>query len=119
MTSVLFGDDDDEPVQNRVRQRQSAISTISTNTAITANTPNTSDEITAANAVNADAILAIPTNERTFTVLNSFDLANVGLSTTLALGIFLVVGHVIRHIAGPAAILSIIIATICSFLAGN
>lgn len=52
-------------------------------------------------------------------MLSIFDLTNVGLSTTLAIGIFLVVGHVIRHITGAAATLSIIIAAACSFLAGN
>lgn len=52
-------------------------------------------------------------------MLNIFDLSSVGLSATLAIGIFLMVGYVIRHVAGPAAILSIIIATFCSYLAGN
>lgn len=52
-------------------------------------------------------------------MLTTFDLSGVGLSSTLAIGIFLMVGYMIRHVAGPAVILSIIIATFCSYLAGN
>lgn len=62
--------------------------------------------------------IVVPPHPR-ISMLNSFDLTTVGLSSTLAIGIFLIVGYVIRHIAGPAAILSIIIAAFCSYLAGN
>lgn len=51
--------------------------------------------------------------------LNTFDLTGYGLSATLAIGIFLIVGYVAKFVAGPSVILSIIIAAICSFLAGN
>lgn len=62
---------------------------------------------------------ARPPNTSSISMLNIFDLTNVGLSATLAIGVFLVVGHVIRHMTGAAAILSIIIAAACSFLAGT
>lgn len=86
-------------------------------TSITANVPNipnTPSNITATMST-ANTQAYAQCRART---LNTFDLTNVGLSATLAIGIFLMVGYVIRHVAGPATILSIIIAAACSFLAG-
>lgn len=50
--------------------------------------------------------------------LGTFDLTKVGLGGTLCVGVFLIIGHVAKTIAGPAVILSVIIAAIIAFLAG-
>lgn len=77
-------------------------------------TGHTVAETTAANPSSSSVTSVTSVN-----MLSIFDLTNIGLSATLAIGVFLIVGYVIRHIAGPAAILSIIIAAVCSYLAGN
>lgn len=51
--------------------------------------------------------------------MNLFDLANVGLSSTLAIAIFIGSGYAVRHVAGPSAIVSILIAAILAYLVGK
>lgn len=51
--------------------------------------------------------------------MNLFDLANVGLSSTLAIAIFIGIGYVVRHVAGPSAIVSVLIAAILAYLVGK
>lgn len=50
--------------------------------------------------------------------LNTFDLVCVGLSSTLAISIFVVIGHVVRHVAGPSTILSALLAAFIAFFVG-
>lgn len=49
---------------------------------------------------------------------NAFDLGCVGLSSTFAIVIFIVIGHVIRNVAGPSTILSVLLAALIAFLVG-
>lgn len=51
--------------------------------------------------------------------LNAFDLWRVGLSSTLAITIFVIIGHVVRYVAGPSAILSVILAAFLAILIGT
>lgn len=51
--------------------------------------------------------------------MNLFDLANVGLSSTLAIAIFIGIGYVVRHVAGPSAIVSVLIAACIAYLVGK
>lgn len=51
--------------------------------------------------------------------MNLFDLANVGLSSTLAIAVFIGIGYVVRHVAGPSAIVSVLVATIIAYLVGK
>lgn len=51
--------------------------------------------------------------------MNLFDLANVGLSSTLAIAIFIGIGYVVRHVAGPSAIVSVVIAAVIAYLVGK
>lgn len=51
--------------------------------------------------------------------LNTFDLAKIGVSSTLAVAVFILVGYVVRQIAGPSTILSVLIAALIAFLAGE
>lgn len=50
--------------------------------------------------------------------LNAFDLIRVALGSTLAITIFVIIGHVVRHIAGPSAILSVILAAFLGIIVG-
>lgn len=51
--------------------------------------------------------------------MNLFDLANVGLSSTLAIAIFIGIGYVVRHVAGPSSIVSVLIAACIAYLVGK
>lgn len=51
--------------------------------------------------------------------LTIFDLVQVGLSSTLSIGVFITIGYVIRSVSGPSVILSITIAAVVAFLAGS
>lgn len=51
--------------------------------------------------------------------LNAFDLVKVGLSSTFAIAIFFVVGYVVKHVAGPSTILSILLAAFIAYLVGK
>lgn len=51
--------------------------------------------------------------------VNVFDLVKVGMSTVLALAVFIGIGHVVKHVAGPSAILSILIATLIAYFVGK
>lgn len=50
---------------------------------------------------------------------NVFDLVKVGLSSTIAISILIGVGHVVKHVAGPSAILSILIAAFIAYFVGK
>lgn len=51
--------------------------------------------------------------------LHAIDLVKVGLSSTLAIGVFFGIGHVVRHVAGPSAIVSVPLAAILAYLVGK
>ncbi|XP_055301854.1 uncharacterized protein LOC129568229 [Sitodiplosis mosellana] len=51
--------------------------------------------------------------------LNLFDLVKTGLSSTLAIIVFIGIGHVVKCVAGPSAILSILIAALIAYLVGT
>lgn len=51
--------------------------------------------------------------------LYAFDLVNVGLSSTFAIGICFGIGYVVRHVAGPSAILSIMLAAFIAYFVGK
>ena len=51
--------------------------------------------------------------------INLFDLANVGLSSTLAIAVFIGIGYVVRHVAGPSALISVLVAAIIAYLVGK
>lgn len=52
-------------------------------------------------------------------VLNVFDLTALGIGATLGSGIYVLAGTVAKSIAGPAVIVSFIIAAIVSAFSGN
>lgn len=50
---------------------------------------------------------------------NVFDLVKVGLSSTFAISIFIGIGFVVKHVAGPSTILSVLLAAIIAYLVGK
>lgn len=51
--------------------------------------------------------------------LNMFDLVKVGLSSTFAIIVFIGIGYVVKHVAGPSTILSILLAAFIAYLVGK
>lgn len=51
--------------------------------------------------------------------LNAFDLVKVGLSSTFAIAVFIGIGYVVRHVAGPSTIVSILLAAFIAYLVGK
>lgn len=42
----------------------------------------------------------------------------VSVASSVGIGVFLIVGHVAKHVAGPATIVSIVIAVLVALMAG-
>lgn len=51
--------------------------------------------------------------------LNAFDLVKVGLSSTFAIAVFFGIGYVVKHVAGPSTILSVLLAAFIAYLVGK
>lgn len=65
----------------------------------------------------AEPTNAMPMQRKQY--LNVFELMKIGMSSTLSVAIFIGIGYVVRHVAGPSAILSILIAAFIAYLVGK
>lgn len=59
-----------------------------------------------------------PGKEKFKRVLNIFDLTTLGIGATLGCGVYVLAGTVAKTVAGPAVVLSFIVAAIVSSFAG-
>jgi len=60
-----------------------------------------------------------PGKEKLKRVLNIFDLTALGIGSTLGCGVYVLAGTVAKSIAGPAVVLSFIVAAIVSSFSGT
>lgn len=51
--------------------------------------------------------------------LHAIDLVIVGSSSTIAIAVFIGIGYVVRHVAGPSAILCVLLAAALAYLIGK
>lgn len=74
---------------------------------------------TAPTNTNAPAGNTNSSKQRYLSTATVFDLSSIGLSATLAVTIFIIIGYVAKYVAGPAIIFSVVIAAVLAFFAGK